>query len=74
MASKSASKTNRHALPLSLEKALDGGWKIQEHLAGWTFTTANKVDGFLMLSHAKDSRTLMVPFVALYELRKPHFL
>ena len=60
--------------PVSLEKALQSGWKINEQLSGWTFKAANKRDGFLLLTKPGDRRTLYVPFVALYELRKPYFL
>ena len=60
--------------PLSLEQAFKAGWKINEQLSGWTFTTANKRDGFLLLTKPGERRTLYIPFVALYELRRPYFL
>lgn len=61
-------------VPLSFEAALDSGWKITEELGGWTFSTANRREGFLLLKRPRHPRTLYVGFVALYELRKPYFL
>jgi len=64
----------RRNVPRSFEAALKQGWQVHEQIGGWTFRSANKRDGFLLLSQPKDPRTLLVRFVALYELRKPYFL
>jgi hypothetical protein len=72
-----AAKSERHQTPQSFEEALKQGWTIHEQLSSWHFKTANKRDGFLFLTRegsGKNSKTLIVPFVALYELRKPYFL
>jgi hypothetical protein len=59
----------------SLEEALDSGWAIHEQLSSWQFRTANKREGFLFLTrHGAGNKTLIVPYVALYELSTPYFL
>jgi hypothetical protein len=60
--------------PRNLAEALAGGWKIGEQLSTWNFKPANKREGFLLLSHGKASKTLVVPYAALYELSAPYFL
>ena len=70
---RSAAAKRRNAPP-SFKTALEQGWKIHEQIGGWTFTSANKRDGFLLLTQPKEPRTLLVRFVAFYELRKPYFL
>lgn len=75
---RSGSKSSRsRRAPQSFAEALKQGWTIHEQLSSWCFKTANKRDGFLSLTRegsGKGSRTLIVPFVALYELQKPYFL
>lgn len=71
------SKETNPEAPQCLEAALDAGWRIQEALSTWDFTGSNKREGFLFLTRKgsrKGSKTLIVPFSALYELRKPYFL
>ena len=66
---------DRAPAPQSFEAALDSGWKIHEQLTSWQFHTANKREGFLFLtSSGAGNKTLIVPYVALYELRAPYFL
>jgi hypothetical protein len=60
--------------PRNLGEALAGGWKIREQLSSWNFKSANKREGFLLLSQGKASKTLMVPYKALYEPSEPYFL
>jgi hypothetical protein len=60
--------------PRNLGEALAGGWKIHEQLSSWNFKLANKLEGFLLLSHGKVSKTLMVQYKALYEPGEPYFL
>ena len=66
---------SRLRVPRSFEEALDHGWTIHEQLSSWQFRTANKREGFLFLArHGVGNKTLIVPYVALYELRAPYFL
>jgi len=67
-------KGSRLRTPRSFEEALDNGWTIHEQLSSWVFEDANKRDGFLFLTRDKGSKTLIVPYTAFYELRKPYFL
>jgi len=70
-------KSAHDRTPQSLEEALKQGWRINEQLSSWNFTAANKRDGFFFLTRqgsGKDSKRLIVPFVALYELQKSYFL
>jgi hypothetical protein len=60
--------------PQSFEEALGRGWRVHEQLSSWNFKPANKREGFLILTHSKTSRTLMVKYTALYELSEPYFL
>jgi hypothetical protein len=75
---KSAKKTKRRSvpkLPSSFSEALAAGYTVQEQLSSWQFRTANKREGFLMLTKGKvNSSTLVVPCVALYDLGAPYFL
>jgi len=66
---------SRLRTPHSFEEALDHGWTIHEQLSSWQFHTANKREGFLFLTReGASNKTLIVPYVALYELRAPYFL
>ena len=68
-------KNSNSPAPRSFNEALEKGWKIHEQLSSWNFKTANKREGFLLLTNGKaSSKTLMVRYTALYELGEPYFL
>jgi hypothetical protein len=58
----------------SLVDALNQGWEVQEQLSSWSFSGANKREGFFRLTNEHSNGTLMVRYLALYELGKPYFL
>jgi hypothetical protein len=78
MPSRTAKKTKRRSapkLPNSFSEALSVGYTVHEQLSTWQFRTANKREGFLMLTKGKaTSSTLVVPYIALYDLAAPYFL
>ena len=68
-------KKSRPYAPRTFVEALESGWTIHEQLSSWTFYDANKREGFFFLTRRdKDSKTLIVPYTAFYELRTPYFL
>ena len=68
-------KNSRPLTPRTFVEALESGWTIHEQLSTWVFYDANKREGFFFLTRrGKDSKTLIVPYTAFYELRTPYFL
>jgi hypothetical protein len=63
--------------PRSLQEALEHGWQIDEELTTWEFDSSSRRVGFLFLTKpgaGKNADRLMIPFLALYSTRRPHFL
>jgi hypothetical protein len=67
-------KNSRKHTPATFVEALESGWTIHEQLSTWVFYDANKREGFFFLTRGKNSKTLIVPYAAFYELRTPYFL
>jgi hypothetical protein len=69
-------KNSQSPAPRSLEEAFTQGWTVSEQLASWQFNGGARREGFLMLlkDGPGETRTLMVRYLALYELGKPSFM